>query len=54
MLVGEQVMIMDIQIIIETVSKMMLIAFPISLVLSIMAKITNFFVSLVFGREVRL
>lgn len=47
-------MTMGIPIIIETVSNMMLIAFPISLVLILVAKITNFFTSLVFGKEVRL
>lgn len=44
----------NLQIIIDTICNMFLIALPFSLVLSLVAKITNIFTSFVFNREVRL
>ena len=41
----------DLQKIIDIVGIMFAISFPISLVLSLTAKITNFFLSFVFGRK---
>lgn len=42
---------MDIQIIFDTITKMFLIAFPFSLLLTLVAKVTNFFLSFVFGEK---
>lgn len=44
----------NLQVVVDTVSQMFIIAFPFSLVLSIAVKVTNFFMSFVFGKEVKL
>lgn len=45
----------DFQIIITTITNLFIIAFPFSLVLSLVAKVTNYFTSFVFGnKEVKL
>ena len=40
------------QIVIDLVSNMMLIAFPIALIFMIVQKVTGIFVSFVFGKEI--
>lgn len=48
-------MSIDFQVIIDCVVQMFIIAFPFSLILTLVAKVTNIFCSFVFGkREVRL
>ena len=48
-------MITDYQVIVDTVCSMFLIAFPFALIFSLVAKVTNFFMSFVFGsKEVKL
>lgn len=42
---------MDIQIIFDTIAKLFMIAFPFSLILTLVAKITNVFLSFVFGEK---
>ena len=41
----------NIQSIWDSVSNIFVIAFPFSLVLTLVAKVTNFFLSFVFGRK---
>ena len=45
----------DIQVIFDSIANIFMIAFPISIILCLLAKITNFFTSFVFGgKEIKL
>jgi hypothetical protein len=44
----------DYSIIVNMLSNVMIVAFPIALIFMIVGKITNIFISFVFGKEVNL